>query len=72
MDYDMSDGVLRVKVRAVHAGYLMRLWSVDCSPDHTQKGREFALWLKDPLALYGASNAHLAPGYVDPRASSRG
>lgn len=71
-DYDMSDGVLRIKVRAVHAGYLMRLWSVDCSPDHSQIGREFALWLKDPLALYGASNAHLAPGYVDPRAASGG
>jgi WYL domain len=68
MDYDMPDGVLRIKVRAVHAGYLMRLWSVDCSPDHRLKGLEFALWLRDPLALYGASNAHLAPGYVDPKA----
>lgn len=67
MDYNMPDGVLRIKVRAVHAGYLMRLWSVDCSPDHRLKGREFALWLRDPLALYGASNARLAPGYVDPR-----
>lgn len=67
MDYNMPDGVLRIKVRAVQAGYLMRLWSVDCSPDHRLKGREYALWLRDPLALYGASNARLAPGYVDPR-----
>lgn len=67
MDYDMPDGVLRLKIRAVHAGYLMRLWSVDCSPDHSLKGLEYALWLRDPLALYGANNAHLAPGYVDPR-----
>jgi hypothetical protein len=67
MDYNMPDGVLRIQVRAVHAGYLMRLWSVDCSPDHSLRGREYALWLRDPLALYGASNARLAPGYVDPR-----
>lgn len=67
MDYNMPGGVLRLKVRAVHAGYLMRLWSVDCSPNHSLVGREYALWLRDPLALYGASNAHLAPGYVDPR-----
>jgi len=67
MDYNMPDGVLRIKVRAVHAGYLMRLWSVDCSPDHSLKGREYALWLRDPLALYGANNARLAPGYVNPR-----
>ena len=71
MDYGMSDGVLRIKVRAVHAGYLMRLWSVDCSPDHSLKGREYALWLSDPLSLYGASNAHLVPGYVDPKKSIR-
>lgn len=67
MDYDMPNGVLRIKVRAVHAGYLMRLWSIDCSPDHSLRGREYALWLRDPLALYGADNARLAPGYVDPR-----
>lgn len=70
MDYDMPDGVLYLKVRAVHAGYLMRLWSVDCSPDHRMQGREFALWLRDPLSLYGAENAHLAPGYVNPRSLS--
>lgn len=67
MDYDMPDDVLRVKVRAVHVGYLMRLWSVDCSPNHSLNGKAYALWLRDPLALYGVSNARLAPGYVDPR-----
>ncbi len=67
MDYGMQDGVLRVRVRAVNAGYMLRRWSVDCSPNHTLKGIEYALWLPDPLALYGATNAHLAPGYIDPR-----
>lgn len=69
MDYDMPDGKLLVKVRASNAGYMLRRWNVDCSPDHHLKGPEFALWLSDPLALYGASNAHLAPGYKDPRSN---
>lgn len=60
-------GVLRVRVRAANAGYMLRRWSVDCSLDHHLRGMEYALGLRDPLVLYGASNAHLAPGYKDPR-----
>ncbi|WP_018988638.1 WYL domain-containing protein [Aromatoleum toluclasticum] len=71
MDYEMPDGVLRVKVRAANAGYLLRRWSVDCSPDHRLKGLEYALWLRDPLALYGSTNAQLAPGYVAPRSTKQ-
>lgn len=66
MDYAMKDGLLRVPVRAAHAGYMLRSWSVDCSPDHRLFDFDRALWLKDPLSLYG-SEAELAPGYVDPR-----
>ena len=66
MDYAMKDGVLRVSVRAAHAGYMLRSWSVDCSPDHHLGDVDCALWLKDSLSLYG-SEAELAPGYVDPR-----
>lgn len=69
MDYDMPDGVLRVKVRAANAGYMLRRSTIDCSPDHSLSGPEYALWLRDPLALYGANNAQLAPGYKDPNAS---
>lgn len=71
MDYDMPDGVLKVNVRAANAGYMLRRWNVDCSTDHHLQGLEYALWLRDSLALYGASNAGLAPGYVDPRAVSK-
>ena len=67
-DYDFpEDGVLRVRVRAANAGYMLRRWSIDCSADHHLTGLEYALWLRDPLTLYGASNAQLAPGYQDPR-----
>ena len=66
MDYSMQDGVLRMKLRAATAGYILRKWSVDCSPDHSLRGPEFRLWLKDALALYGVKNALLAPGYRSP------
>ena len=68
MDYPFpEDGVLRVRVRAANAGYMLRRWTVDCSTDHHLRGLEYALWLRDPLVLYGASNAQLALGYKDPR-----
>lgn len=66
-DYDFVDGILRVKVRATNAGYLLRLWSVDCSPNHSLEGKEYALCLRDPLVLHAADSALIAPGYVDQR-----
>jgi WYL domain len=69
-DYGIQPGgVLKVPVRAANAGYMLRRWTVDCSPDHSLRGLEYALWLRDPLALYGANNAQLAPGYKDPRSA---
>jgi hypothetical protein len=64
MDYGMQDGVLRLKVRAALAGYVMRQWSVDCSPDHHLTGPEHRLWLRDHLALRGVETAVLAPGHI--------
>lgn len=70
-DYSLTDGVLALKLRAATAGYLLRRWSVDCSPDHHMRGPEYRLWLKDHLALYGVKNAPLAPGYaMSPKADS--
>jgi len=66
MDYGMTDGVLRLKLRAAIVGYALRKYSVDCSPDHSLRGPEYRLWLKDSLALYGVENAIVAPGYQDP------
>lgn len=68
MDYGLAPGeALKVRVRAANAGYMLRRWNVDCSPDHSLRGLEYTLWLQDPLSLYGANNAQLAPGYKDPR-----
>jgi hypothetical protein len=66
MDYGMEAGALRLKLRAATAGYILRNWSVDCSPDHSLRGPEYRLWLKDHLAIYGVKNAVLAPGYRSP------
>lgn len=71
MDYGMTDGVFSLKVRAANAGYMLQRWSVDCSPNHELSPREFPLWLPDPFALYGANNARLAPGYIDPKKLTR-
>ena len=62
----MKDGSIRMRVRAAVAGYMLLRWSVDCSPDHSLRGHEYRLWLKDPLAIYGVKNAVLAPGYRSP------
>lgn len=70
MDYGMQEGVLKLKARAATAGYMLRRWSVDCSPNHSLSGPDIALWLADPLALYGATSATLAPGYRDPRSEA--
>lgn len=32
MDYGMQAGLLQMKLRAATAGYILRKWSVDCSP----------------------------------------
>jgi hypothetical protein len=51
MDYEMTDGSIRMRVRAAAAGYMLLRWSVDCSPDHSLTGEHYRLWLADPLVL---------------------
>lgn len=63
-DFGMVDGVLHIKIRAAVAGYVLRQWIVDCSPEHSLAGKEYRLWLKNHLALYGVSSAMFAPGYT--------
>jgi hypothetical protein len=62
-EYGMENGVLRMRVRAAMAGYLMRRWNVDCTEDHSLKGAEFNLWLRNRQALYGITKLELAAGY---------
>lgn len=62
-EYGMENGTLRMRVRAAMAGYLMRRWNVDCTENHSLKGAEYHLWLRNRQALYGVANLVLAPGY---------
>ena len=66
MDFDMVNGVLKIKIRAAMVGYVLRQWHVDCSPEHSIDDQAFRLCLKDPLVLYGVESAVFAPGYVSP------
>lgn len=69
-DYGMVGGVLRTRVRAALAGYLLRRWNVDCTENHSLKGAEFHLWLRNHLSLVDVTNLSLAPGYVAPTRST--
>lgn len=62
LDYGMVNGVLKVEVRAAIAGYLLRLWNVDCSNNAILKDGGFQLYLKNRATLYGVKNIMLAPG----------
>lgn len=63
LDYSMNDGMLELNVRAAMAGYLLRRWNVDCTPNASLRGAEYQLWLKNRQTLYGAENLAIAPGY---------
>lgn len=63
LDYNMQDGSVLVEVRAASAGYLLRLWNVDCSSDHSNQDPGCLLALSNRDALYGVENLAIAPGY---------
>lgn len=65
--HDFGMGVrrsLQVTLRAATAGYVLRQWQIDCSPDARLRGQEFRLWLENATQLDGVDNAVLAPGYT--------
>lgn len=62
MDYGMNKGRLTINIRAALAGYMLRLWNVDCTKDHHKFGPEFHLALKNHHVLSEVDSALLAPG----------
>lgn len=63
-DYGMKDGVKKVNLRAAVAGYVLRRWNVDCSPEHDLKGNEYHLALQNIEDLDGTVDTMtLAPGF---------
>ena len=63
LDYAMENGVRMVEVREAMAGYLLRRWNVDCTPNASLRGGEYHLWLKNRDALRGAEQLLIAPGF---------
>ncbi len=63
LDYGMTGGRMKAEVRAATAGYLLRLWNVDCSKEAQLETPEFHLWLKNYQTLYGVGNLAIAPGF---------
>jgi len=61
-DYAMEAGVLHLRSRAPLAGYMLKRWSIDCSPDHSLDPASYHLWLRNPQTLYGVESAVVAPG----------
>jgi predicted DNA-binding transcriptional regulator YafY len=62
-DFGIENNVLTVRTRAAVAGYVLQLWNVDCSRDHSLDPNLYRLWLRDRLVLYGVSSAVLCPGF---------
>lgn len=61
-DFKMKDGVLKLMVRAVVAGYWLHYWNVDCTEDHRLKGYNYQLWLRNHQTLYDVESRGIAPG----------
>ncbi|PKF57214.1 WYL domain-containing protein [Alteromonadales bacterium alter-6D02] len=63
MDYGMTNGVLKLEVRAALVGYLLRQWNVDCSEHASISGAEYQLYLQNKQTLLGTKNLTIAPRY---------
>ena len=63
LDYNMDNGQLLLDVREAMAGYLLRLWNVDCTERGTLTGAEYHLWLSNRELLRGNKNFSIAPGF---------
>ncbi len=71
LQYNMVDGVLKLRLRAALAGYVLRRMNVDCSPDASLIGPEYHLWLRNHLSLIDVANLGIAPGYVAPKDTTK-
>lgn len=64
LEYGMDQGCLRLSVRAAVAGYLLRRWNVDCTPQHSLRGPEQLLWLRNVDQLPHHHSLSIAPGFT--------
>ncbi|QCG65906.1 transcriptional regulator [Pseudomonas veronii] len=64
LDYGLeSEQCIKLPVRAAMAGYLLRRWGVDCSPEATLNPEEYQLALRDPKRVASQVRLFIAPGF---------
>lgn len=64
LDYSLESGQhITLPVRAATAGYLLRRWGVDCSPDARLNPHEYQLALRDPQGVAKQVSLAIAPGF---------
>lgn len=66
LDYGLESGQsIKRSVRAAMAGYLLRRWGVDCSPEATLNPDEYQLALRDPKWVATQVSLAIAPGFSE-------
>lgn len=64
LDYGLQPGQrLQLTLRAATAGYLLRRWGVDCSPDASLPSQEYQLALCNPTEVAQPIDLSIAPGF---------
>lgn len=63
--YQMTNGIKELTVRAAIAGYWLRHWNVDCSENHCLPPKVYQLWLRNPQTLYDVESVDLVPSERD-------
>tara|TARA_Y100000815_G_scaffold97239_2_gene86054 strand:- start:15616 stop:16500 length:885 start_codon:yes stop_codon:yes gene_type:complete len=66
LDYGLESGQsIKRSVRAAMAGYLLRRWGVDCSPEATLNPNKYQLALRDPKWVATQVRLAIAPGFTE-------
>ena len=61
--------IREVHIRSAMAGYFLRLWNVDCSPDSRLTGQEYQYKLSNLDEVSKSTDLSIAPGYTCPATS---
>lgn len=65
-EHSIKNGVLKHKARAAMAGYILRLWNVDCSQNKPKENaNEYQLWLKNAKEIASKADINIAPNVND-------
>ncbi|BDR36081.1 WYL domain-containing protein [Photobacterium damselae subsp. damselae] len=63
LDYEMTQGKLKIEVRSALVGYLLTQWNVDCSENGSLNAAQYQLHLKNTDVLSGLESTELLPGF---------